>query len=102
MSPEYAFANFGEEKTSLVKCSIVQAWFVVAHIDMGGSAENDGLALYPLQWILSESQAKGLVLDFSQLPHPRAVIDDPLRVVFQNTKNMVKAAIHGSAQPATE
>lgn len=82
MKPEYAFTNFVEEKTKLVRRSIIQAWFVGAHIDMGGSAQNDGLALYPLQWILAESQAKGLVLEFSQLPHHRVVIDNPLHIVF--------------------
>ena len=82
MEPEIAITNFGEEKTKLVKRSIVQAWFVGAHIDMGGSARNDGLALYPLQWILGESRAKGLVLEFTRLAHPRAIIDNPLRVIY--------------------
>lgn len=44
--------------------SLVQAWFVGRHIDMGGGAKHDGLALYPLQWMLQESQKYGLVLQY--------------------------------------
>lgn len=87
MRPEYAFTSFSEGRTKLVKRSIVQAWFVGAHIDMGGSARNDGLALYPLQWILGESQAKGLVVEFVELAHPRAIIDNPLRVIYPIREN---------------
>ncbi|KAL9611274.1 MAG: hypothetical protein Q9167_004071 [Letrouitia subvulpina] len=61
------------------------AWFVGAHIDMGGSSEKDGFALYPLQWILGESQSKGLVLEFEELKPPwsgTTGIDNPLRVIF--------------------
>lgn len=82
MEPEYVFPSYGETKTKLSKRSIVQAWFVGAHLDMGGSAENDGLALYPLQWMLIESRSKGLVLGFSQVSNHLAKIDDPLKVVF--------------------
>jgi Uncharacterized alpha/beta hydrolase domain (DUF2235) len=82
MTPEYVFPDYSETKTRLSKRSIIQAWFIGAHIDMGGSAEKDGLSLYPLQWILIESQSKGLVLEFSASFNDRARIDDPLRVVF--------------------
>lgn len=43
--------------------SIVQAWFAGWHSDMGGGAENDGLSLYPLQWMLLECQKYQLVLE---------------------------------------
>ena len=87
MEPEYAFTNFVEERTKLVRRSIVQAWFVGAHIDMGGSAKNDGLSLYPLQWILGESEAKGLKLEFTKLVHPRAIIDNPLHVIHPRNED---------------
>ena len=80
MEPEYEFPNFDEAWTTLSHRSFVQAWFVGAHIDMGGSEKKDGLALYPLQWILGESKSKGLVLEFQ--PVPGAPIDNPLRVVL--------------------
>jgi hypothetical protein len=82
MEPEYVFPSYSASTTELSKRSIIQAWFVGAHLDMGGSAKKDGLALYPLQWILDESKSKGLVLEFSQLDHHWARIDDPLQVVF--------------------
>ena len=61
---------------------MVQAWFVGAHIDMGGSAAKDGLSLYPLQWILGESQSNGLVLEFDGSFGNRAYIENPLDLVF--------------------
>ncbi|KAL9580058.1 MAG: hypothetical protein Q9203_006458, partial [Teloschistes exilis] len=82
MKPAYEFPKFGETKIALSKRSFVQAWFVGAHMDMGGSSAKDGLALYPLQRMLGESQSKGLVLEFEQLRAPWSGIDDPLRVVF--------------------
>lgn len=82
MKPEYVFPDYGQTKTALLKRSIIQAWFVGAHIDIGGSAEKDGLSLYPLQWMLIESESNGLVLEFSRCFDKRAPIDDPLRVVF--------------------
>ena len=86
MEPEYMFPSYGAPMTELSKRSIIEAWFVGAHFDMGGSAKKDGLALYPLQWILDESKSKGLVLEFSQVDHNWARIDDPLRVVFPRTE----------------
>ena len=71
----------------LSRRSFIQAWFVGAHMDMGGSSEKDGLALYPLQWMLGEAQSKGLVLEFEQLKPPWNGIDDPLRVVFPQTED---------------
>ena len=90
MTPEYVFPNYGDTKTKLLSRTFVQAWFVGAHIDMGGSAANDGLSLYPLQWIVSESQQHGLVLGFSNVDHPlarQARIDNPLQVIFPKGEN---------------
>ena len=91
MEPEYVFPTYSMPTSELSERSIVQAWFVGAHLDMGGSAERDGLALYPLQWILDESESKGLVLEFSELNHDWAKIDDPLRVVFPSSKREGKS-----------
>lgn len=49
---------------------------------LGVSAAKDGLALYPLQWVLIESRKKGLELDFDGSFGGRAKIDDPLEIVF--------------------
>lgn len=56
--------------------------FLGAHLDIGGSAAKDGLSLYPLQWMLLESKAKGLELHFDGTFGGRAPIDDPTTVVF--------------------
>lgn len=85
MTPEYVFPHIDTIGNGR---SLVQAWFAGAHIDMGGSAKHDGLSLYPLQWMLLESQAQGLVLEFSHGFTNRlgGDIDDPLRVVFPEHK----------------
>lgn len=87
MKPKYEFPNFTENKVVLAGRSFIQAWFLGAHMDMGGSSEKDGLALYPLQWILGESQSKGLVLEFEQLKPPWPGIDNPLRILFPEDEN---------------
>ncbi len=85
--PKYEFPRFGETKVVLSSRNFVQVWFVGAHMDMGGSSAKDGLALYPLQWILGESPSKGLVLEFEQLRSPWSGIDNPLRIVFPDDEN---------------
>lgn len=72
--------------------SLIEAWFVGTHIDIGGSAARDGLALYPLQWMLIESRAKGLVLECDGSLGNRARIDDPLKLVFPSSKAEGKGA----------
>ena len=88
--PEYCFPDY--KRLSLVRRSIVQAWFVGAHIDVGGSAAKDGLALYPLQWMLIESHKKGLELEFDGSFGDRAKIDDPLKLVLPSSESEGKGA----------
>ena len=88
--PEYLFPDF--KRLALARRSIVQAWFIGAHIDIGGSAAKDGLALYPLQWMLIESGEKGLKLEFDGSFGDRAKIDDPLKVVFPSYESEGKGA----------
>lgn len=79
------FPEFRGTKAHLSDRSFVQAWFMGAQIDIGGSAKKYGLSLYPLQWMLTESRGKGLVLEFSAAPIIRnkgAKIDNPLHVAF--------------------
>jgi len=63
----------------------VQAWFIGTHCNIGGAARHDGLSLYPLQWMLAESRAQGLVLEFSPPPQPPNM-ENPLEVVFNGQK----------------
>ena len=63
------------------KKSFVQAWFIGTHLDMGGSAPEDGLALYPLQWMMLESETLYLVLGFDENNggfYGRARLESPL------------------------
>jgi uncharacterized protein (DUF2235 family) len=83
LSPEF-------HSNQLRNRSFVQAWFLGAHIDMGGSAPKDGLALYPLQWMLLESQSLGLILEFDGSFDNRAVIDDPLSILFPRDQQNFK------------
>ena len=46
--------------------SFQEAWFAGTHNNIGGGCKDDGLALWPLQWILSEAQKYGLVLRFTK------------------------------------
>ncbi|CAD0026928.1 unnamed protein product, partial [Aureobasidium pullulans] len=72
------------DKDSIYGRSLIQAWFVGAHADIGGGARDDGLSLYPLQWLLTESQHKGLILQHN--PHT-SLIEDPQALVFP-TQNL--------------
>jgi hypothetical protein len=42
--------------------SLVQAWFMGSHQDIGGGVEIDGLSLYPYQWMVLESINAGLIV----------------------------------------
>ncbi|KAF4979181.1 hypothetical protein FZEAL_4554 [Fusarium zealandicum] len=46
--------------TDMSKRSLIQAWFLGSNDDMCGGTDNDGLSLYPLQWMVLESIHAGL------------------------------------------
>jgi uncharacterized protein (DUF2235 family) len=68
--------------------SLLQAWFLGVHGDLGGSNAQDGCALYPLQWLLSEARDVGLALGFRPTTRTTTILrqevdlDDPLALVF--------------------
>ncbi|OAG41002.1 hypothetical protein AYO21_04844 [Fonsecaea monophora] len=62
--------------------SFVQAWFMGSHQDLGGGAREDGLSLYPLQWLLIESMRAGLVLQPKQEDSVPAGKENPLSLAF--------------------
>ncbi|KAK6524483.1 hypothetical protein TWF281_011391 [Arthrobotrys megalospora] len=47
----------------------IEAWFLGTHGDVGGSLVQDGLSLWPLQFLLSEAETSGLVLGFQPIPN---------------------------------
>lgn len=92
MTPEYLYPDFDATKSRPEVRSMIQAWFPGSHIDIGGSAREDGLSLYPLQWMLLESKGKGLVLEFSKIHErfPWAKIDNPLEIIFPKDGDATK------------
>lgn len=63
--------------------SFVQAWFMGSNQDLGGGAREDGLSLYPLQWILMESLRAGLILQSADDSQRRAYeSENPLALAF--------------------
>ena len=83
LAPEYIFP---EEfyRTSLQESgrSLVQAYFIGNHLDMGGTAKKAGLSLYPLQWMLLEARSCGLAIEFDGGARDLADTRNPLAVVF--------------------
>lgn len=61
--------------------SYLEAWFFGFHHDIGGGDEAQGLALWPLQWILHAAMEYGLVLD------PTV---DPYDVLFSGADNIIQ------------
>lgn len=58
--------------------SLIQAWFLGTTDDMCGGTENDGLSLYPLQWMLLESIQAGLSVGHEKA----AASENALSLVF--------------------
>ncbi|KAH9901759.1 hypothetical protein F4778DRAFT_737580 [Xylariomycetidae sp. FL2044] len=62
--------------------SLIEAWFIGSHADIGGGPRDDGLSLYPLQWILLESRGKGLVLEQVTGESNQHLTEEPMGLVF--------------------
>ncbi|RSL95177.1 hypothetical protein CEP52_012181 [Fusarium oligoseptatum] len=56
----------------------LEAWFLGFHADMGGGLKEDGLSLWPLQWILSEAARYGLSLEFQASERLVEYVQDPM------------------------
>lgn len=70
--------------------SILQAWFVGTHEDLGGANSKDGLSLYPLQWILSEAESLGLTIGFQPIElECTEVLDSQERFFMDNPIDLV-------------
>lgn len=62
--------------------SFVQAWFMGGHQEIVGSTVQDGLSLYPLQWLLVESMLQGLVVSSDITIDGSRITENPLSLVF--------------------
>jgi hypothetical protein len=67
--------------------SFQEAWFAGTHGNLGGACEEDGLALWPLQWVLTEAQKFGLVCEFKG---DASNISDPAEVIFPKDRGPPK------------
>lgn len=65
--------------TEMTRRSLIQAWFLGTTDDLCGGTANDGLSLYPLQWILLESITAGLSVRSMEKP---TAGENPLSLVF--------------------
>lgn len=70
-----------KEPSSTDSCSYLEAWFFGYHHDIGGGDTVQGLALWPLQWILHTSTDNGLVLDPTIKPYG---------ILFQGKDNVIE------------
>lgn len=62
--------------------SFVQAWFMGGHQDIVGGTVQDGLSLYPLQWLLVESMLQGLVVSSDLKVDGVKITENPLSLTF--------------------
>ncbi|OAL28155.1 hypothetical protein AYO20_09574 [Fonsecaea nubica] len=60
--------------------SLQEAWFVGTHGNLCGGCEEDGLALWPLQWIVSEAEKYGFKVGFQRLEGSN--VTDPSHLIF--------------------
>ncbi|KAH6892489.1 hypothetical protein B0T10DRAFT_438346 [Thelonectria olida] len=66
-------------QADLASQSFIQAWFLGTSDDLCGGQSNDGLSLYPLQWILLESIRAGLSLVSKE---KSTTSDNPMSLAF--------------------
>ncbi|KAI9158009.1 hypothetical protein HJFPF1_05994 [Paramyrothecium foliicola] len=90
--PEIEHPDFAAHKSPRsLEQSFVQAWFVGSHGDIGGSNNQDGLSLYPLQWMLIESRNVGLCLGFKTVRDVN--IHNPLLITGLQTSDETEPII---------
>jgi uncharacterized protein (DUF2235 family) len=67
--------------------SLLQAWFIGSHGDLGGADKQDGLSLYPLQWMLLEARKTGLFLGWEPIEYTNFAgevrqLENPENLIF--------------------
>lgn len=62
--------------------TFIQAWFLGFYTNVLGGNTQDGLALYPLQWILIEAMLQGLCVSFDVQDQRGASMENPLALAF--------------------
>ena len=63
--------------------TFIQAWFMGANQDLGGGSYEDGLSLYPLQWMILESIKAGLIVRYDDMQKAEgSTMENPLALAF--------------------
>ncbi|KAK5064246.1 hypothetical protein LTR84_000079 [Exophiala bonariae] len=62
----------------LGQSTLIQAWFIGGHQDLGGGSSEDGLSLYPLQWMILESIRAGVIFRFEEQKGSGSPMENPL------------------------
>lgn len=83
----------------LAQHSIIEAWFIGSHADIGGGSQGDGLSLYPLQWMFLESRSHGLLFEPSW--DNQSLTEEPLGLVFPLVPDQDPSKPHQPMQPWT-
>ena len=77
MSPE----RFNLDRAMPLDHSAQEAWFMGTHGNLGGSCAQDGLSLWPLQWLVSEAKQQNLIFGFKRINS--SIVTDPAALIFQ-------------------
>ncbi|KAI8625009.1 hypothetical protein F5Y19DRAFT_451960 [Xylariaceae sp. FL1651] len=95
----YLFGPLPALSPDLARRSVIEAWFIGSHADIGGGSREDGLSLYPLQWMFLESQAHGMILEPSW--RDPSLTEEPLGLVFPSVSDQDPSKQPQSLQPWT-
>ena len=67
------------DESSVAPGKILQVWFAGVHANVGGGYPDDSLAGVPLQWIMTEAQAAGLVFKVTPRQPDALLVADSTR-----------------------
>ncbi|KAI1754447.1 hypothetical protein F4782DRAFT_31474 [Xylaria castorea] len=81
----------------LAQRSVIEAWFIGSHADIGGGSREDGLSLYPLQWMFLESRIHGLIFEPSW--DNQSLTEEPLGLVFPLVPDQDPSKPHQPLKP---
>ena len=90
-NPELFYPESDSQRSAASR-NMVQAWFLGSHGDIGGGSLHDGLSLYPLQWLLTESENAGLVLGFHE--QQDSAMANPIALAFPSRASSTSSTSH--------
>lgn len=97
--PAYSYTPYSLSARDIAEAlqqrqTFLEAWFLGTHGNIGGACSEDGLSLWPLQWMLHEAKECRLVLEFRK--NPEVDIPNPLDLAFpRNQQEKVLITANG-------